>query len=130
MTGGGVREVFETILPEDVLMSAVRAAGLQERERKLNALLLLRSTITSASTGYGGRQADAMKLYFESGAKKVVRGAFYAWFRPPLERVLEVVRDRALAYAAAQRSISPACSAPRCATGTSSIRRQSGSMTL
>ena len=32
ITGGGVREVFETILPEDVLMSAVRAAGLQERE--------------------------------------------------------------------------------------------------
>ncbi len=67
--GGGLREVFETILPEDVLMSAVRAAGLQERERKLNALMLLRSMIIFASTVYGGRQADAMKPYFESGAK-------------------------------------------------------------
>jgi hypothetical protein len=102
MTGGDVREVFETILPEDALMSAVRAAGLQERERKLNALLLLRSMIIAASTGYGGRQADAMKLYFESGAKKVVRGAFYSWFGPELERVLNAVRDRALAYASAQ----------------------------
>jgi hypothetical protein len=102
ITGSGLREVFETILPEDVLVSAVRSAGLQERERKLNALLLLRSMIISASTGYGGRQADAMKMYFESGAEKVVRGAFYAWFGPALERVLDVVRGRALAYAAAQ----------------------------
>jgi hypothetical protein len=103
MTGGDVREVFETILPDDVLMAAVRAAGFQERERKLNALVFLRTMITAASTGYGGRQADAMKLYFESGAEKVARGAFYAWFGPELERVLEAVRDRALSYAARQR---------------------------
>ena len=102
ITGRGLREVFETILPEDVLMAAVRAAGLQERERKLDALALLRSMIISASTGYGGRQADAMKLYFQSGTKKVVRGAFYSWFGKPLEQVLEVVRGRALTYAAAQ----------------------------
>ncbi len=102
LTGAGVREVFETILPDDVLLPAIRAAGLQERERKMNALLFLRSMIISASTGYGGRQADAMKIYFESGAKKVVRGAFYSWFGRPLEQVLDVVRNRALAYAAAQ----------------------------
>jgi len=102
MTGGDVREVFETILPEDVLMASVRAAGFQERERKLDALVFLRTMIIAASTGYGGRQADAMKLYFESGAPKVARGAFYAWFGPELERVLETVRDRALSYAAAQ----------------------------
>ena len=102
ITGGGLREVFETILPEDALMAAVRSAGLQERERKLDALALLRSMVISASTGYGGRQADAMKLYFQSGTKKVVRGAFYSWFGRPLEQVLEVVRGRALSYAAAQ----------------------------
>lgn len=102
MTGGDVREVFETILPDGVLMAAVRAAGFQERERKLNALVFLRTMITAASTGYGGRQADAMKLYFESGAEKVARGAFYAWFGTELERVLEAVRDRALTYAARQ----------------------------
>ena len=48
MTGGDVREVFETILPNEVLMSAVRAAGFQERERKLNALVFLRTMITAA----------------------------------------------------------------------------------
>ena len=43
-------------LQEEVLMAGVRAAWLQERERTLNALLLLRSMIISASTGRGGRQ--------------------------------------------------------------------------
>ena len=127
ITGGGLREVFETILPEDALMAAVRSAGLQERERKLDALALLRSMVISASTGYGGRQADAMKLYFQSGTKKVVRGAFYSWFGRPLEQVLEVVRVGRSATPPRSRSISLACSAPRCATGTSSTRRRSGS---
>jgi hypothetical protein len=62
LTGTGVREVFETILPDDVRLPAIRAAGPQERERKMNALLFLRSMIISASTGYGGRQAGSTTL--------------------------------------------------------------------
>src|SRR5690606_21067054 len=86
LTGSDVRKIFETVLPDDALREAISAAGLQQRERKLNSLMLLRSMIISASTGNGGRQADAMKLYFESGAKKVARGGFYSWFGVPLER--------------------------------------------
>lgn len=59
MTDGDMREVFETILPEDVLMSAVRAAGFQERERKSDGMVFPRTMIIAASTGYGGRQAYA-----------------------------------------------------------------------
>jgi hypothetical protein len=50
-----VHELFERVLPEDVV--TVRTAGLQER--RLNALVLLRSMIFTASAGYGGRQASA-----------------------------------------------------------------------
>lgn len=102
MQGQDVREVFEEILPDEALLEAVEAAGLQQRERRLNALLLLRSMVVSASTGYGGRQADAMKLYFESGGARVVRGGFYRWFGPALERAMERVRDLALGYVGRQ----------------------------
>ena len=98
-----VREVFETILPEEALLEAVRVSGLQFRERKLDAVRLLRAIVISASTGYGGRQADVMRLYFESGGERVVRGAFYRWFGPALESVMETVRDLALGYVARQR---------------------------
>src|SRR5690606_32248448 len=77
----------------------IQKTRFQERERKLQALQLLRAMIIAACTGYGGRQRDAMRLYFESGAQKVARGAFYSWFGPPLERVMEAVRDLAFAYA-------------------------------
>ena len=97
-----LREVFETVLPEEALHAAVAAAGLQERQRKLDAQRLLRAMVIAAATGYGGRQADVMRLYFELGAPRVVRGGFYAWFGRPLEAVMEDIRDRALAYAAAQ----------------------------
>ncbi|MBK8481686.1 MAG: IS4 family transposase [Proteobacteria bacterium] len=102
MQGSDVREVFEAILPDEALTAVVQAAGLQQRERRLNALVLLRSMVVSASTGRGGRQADAMKMYFESGGPRVVRGGFYGWFGPALERAMEGVRDRALAYVAGQ----------------------------
>ena len=98
-----VRDVFETILPKKALLDAVYASGLQTRERKLDAIRLLRAMVISASTGYGGRQADVMRLYLESGAKPVVRGAFYRWFGEPLEAVMGTIRERALDYVARQR---------------------------
>jgi hypothetical protein len=88
MRGADVRRVFETILPDKVLMKLVRKSKLQERPRKLDALRLLRSMIIAASTGYGGRQADVMRLYFESGATHVLRGVFYGWFGAELEMVI------------------------------------------
>lgn len=95
-----VREVFETILPAETLRDAVASAGLQERERKLDALKLLRAMVLAASTGYGGRQADVLRLYLEAGAKRVVRGSFYAWFGPALEAAMAALRTQALAYVA------------------------------
>lgn len=102
MTGDDVKAVFETILPDEALMEAVRATGFQERERKMNALLFLRMMVVAAASGSGGRQADVMRIYFQAGGPKVVRGGFYGWFGEPLERTMEAVRDRALAYARQQ----------------------------
>lgn len=98
MQGVDVRRVFETILPDEVLLGFVREAKLQERERKLDALKLLRAMIIAAATGYGGRQADVMRIYLENGTERVTRGGFYRWFGPALEQVMAEIRERALAY--------------------------------
>lgn len=98
MQGADVRRVFETILPEELLLELVREVKLQERERKLDAVGLIRAMIIAAATGYGGRQADVMRIYFENGAQRVARGGFYSWFGPALEQVMSQVRDRALDY--------------------------------
>lgn len=98
-----MREIFEAVLPDEALHDAMAAAGFQKRERKLDALALLRTTIISAASGNGGRQADVMKLYFQSGAPKVARGGFYGWFGPAFERTMKDVCGRALAFAAAER---------------------------
>ena len=42
MDANDLREVFETILPEEALIAMVQAAGFQTRERKLDACRLLR----------------------------------------------------------------------------------------
>ena len=66
MQGSDVRKVFETILPDAALLALARSSMLQERARKLDAVGLLRAMIIAAATGYGGRQADVMRLYVKS----------------------------------------------------------------
>ena len=102
LLGTDVRELFEAVLPDAALLSLVDAAGFQQRERKCEALSLIRAMVISASTGSGGRQAAVMTSYFSTGAPGVVRGSFYRWFNPALEQVMDGVRERALQYARAQ----------------------------
>jgi Transposase DDE domain len=101
MRGEDVRKVFESILPDAVVAELARAHKLQERERKLDVVRLVRAMVIAAATGYGGRQADVLRAYLESGAEKVVRGAFYARFSEALENVMKAVADLALRYAGA-----------------------------
>jgi putative transposase len=103
MRGEDVQRVFETILPDKVLLRLVEKTKFQERARKLDALRLLRAMVIAAATGYGGRQADVMRLYFEAGATRVVRGVFYGWFGKELEEIMVEVRALALAYARTMR---------------------------
>jgi hypothetical protein len=99
MRGADVRKVFETVLPADVLGQLAEEAGFQQRERRLHSVAFLRSMMIAASRGEAGRQAAVAAAYYESGATKVVRGAFYRWFNPRLEQVMEKVSRRALEFA-------------------------------
>ena len=58
--------------------------------------------VISAATGYGGRQADVMRLHFDNGARRVVRGGFCAWFNERLEAIVAKLAQGALAFARAQ----------------------------
>jgi len=90
-----VREVLETNLPEKSLIAEVQPAGFQTREFKLGAYRLLGARVISAATGDGGRQADVMRLCFDSDGEQVVRGGFCRWFGTPLESRMEDVSRRA-----------------------------------
>jgi putative transposase len=99
MRGEDVRKIFESILPDAVLVELARAHKLQERERKLDVVRLVRAMVIAAATGYGGRQADVLRAYVQLGAEDLVRGAFYARFGEALENVMKAVSELALRYA-------------------------------
>lgn len=82
-------------------MRLAEESGFQQRERKLDSVAFLRAMIIAASRGEAGRQFAVLNAYYESGATRVVRGAFYRWFSPALERVMEEVAERALGLARA-----------------------------
>jgi len=102
LQGSDVREIFEEVLPEAALRQIIQSAQFQERKRRLDALQFVRSMVIAAATGYGGRQADVMRLYFESGSPRVARGGFYAWFGPELEHTMKEVSRLALEFGRAQ----------------------------
>jgi len=102
LRGSDVREIFEAVLPDEALGAIIRTAGFEQRSRKRDAVRLVRAMVIAAATGYGGRQADVMRLYFKSGGPPVVRGGFYAWFGPALESTMVEVAQRALDFARQQ----------------------------
>jgi hypothetical protein len=101
LRGEDIREVFEAVLPEAALRDLVVEAGYEERSRKRDAIGFIRAMVIAAGTGYGGRQRDVARLYFDNGAEPVTRGGFYAWFDQELATVMEAISARAIAYAAA-----------------------------
>jgi putative transposase len=100
LTGQLLCEIFEAVLPENHLRGIIKKARFQERTRKRDAVAFLRAMVIAAGTGYGGRQRDVARMYFDSGATPVVRGGFYQWFGPELETAMEAVVCSAMAYAA------------------------------
>jgi hypothetical protein len=103
MTGDDVREIFEAVLPQAEIEALASELGVIERARKLDVNALVRAMVIAAGTPNGGLQADALRSYLEFGVQHVVRSAFYRWFDEPLEKLMERLAERALAYARAQQ---------------------------
>ncbi len=103
MTGDDVRQVCEQMLPQDEIDRLCERFGVIERERKLNLGMFARAMVISAGTPGGAYQADVLRSYLEFEVPRVARSAFYRWFDEPLERFMEALAERALAYARAQQ---------------------------
>jgi putative transposase len=103
MTGDEVRQVFEAMLPQEAIDHLCQQCGVIERQRKLNLGMFVRAMVISAGTPGGAYQADVLRSYLECEVPHVARSAFYRWFDEPLERFMEALAERALAYARAQQ---------------------------
>jgi putative transposase len=103
MTGEDVREVFETILPQQDIERLCVQCGVIERQRKLHLGMLVRAMVIAAGTPGGAYQADILRSYLEFAVPRVARSAFYRWFDEPLEQFMAALADRALVYARAQQ---------------------------
>ena len=103
MTGDEVRQVFEAMLPQDEMDRLCATFGVIERERKLHLGMFVRAMVIAAGTPGGAYQADVLRSYLEFEVPRVARSAFYRWFDESLERFMEALAERALAYARAQQ---------------------------
>ena len=103
MTGDEVRQVFEAMLPPDEMDRLCATFGGIERERKLHLGMVVRALVLSAGTPGGAYQADVLRSYLEFEVPRVAGSACSRCFDEALERVMEALAERALAYARAQQ---------------------------
>lgn len=107
MTGEELRKHLRAVVPLDAIRSLAKEYGVIQRARELDIVQLVIALVLSGGTHEGGRQFDALRRYLGSGAPKVVRGAFYAWFTAPLERLLTELLRRAIAAGQVQPKLLP-----------------------
>ncbi len=86
---------MEDVFGAELLLGLAREYKLIQRERSLDVVRLILSLVLTGGTEECGRQYAVLRNYLESGAPRVVRGGFYAWFNEPLERLLSELLRRA-----------------------------------
>lgn len=107
MTGQELKTLVEHVFRAERVEQLAREYGLVARQRALEVIGLVLALILNGGTHDGGRQYDVLRTYVENGARRVVRGAFYAWFTQPLERLLETLLVDAVKAGAETPSILP-----------------------
>ena len=95
MTGEDVRQVFETIVPQQEIERLCARFGGIERQHKLHLGMLVRAMIISAGSPGRTHQADILRSYRECEVPKVARSACYRWFDEPLEHFMAALAQRA-----------------------------------
>jgi len=82
MTGDEVRQVFEAMLPQDVVDRLCQPCGVIARQRKLTLGMLVRAMVISAGTPGGAYQADVLRAYLECEVPRVTHAAIkvHKWF--------------------------------------------------
>lgn len=99
MTGAALRELFEKVLPTELIEHFARQMGVVERERRLDITAFVRGSVIAAGSPSGGLQADAIRNYLESGAPRVARSAFYQRYDERFEALMAALAENALEYA-------------------------------
>ena len=103
MTGDAMREVFEAVLPTDLIEGFACFFGVVERERLFEVATFVRASVIAAGSPGGGLQADTIRNYFEAEGKPMARSALYRKFDERYEALMEALAQNALEYARSQK---------------------------
>ena len=87
------------VFEPELMLQLAREYKLVQRERSMDVVRLVLALVLTGGTEECGRQYAVLRNYLDSGAPRVVRGGFYAWFNEPLERLLTELLRRAQAEA-------------------------------
>lgn len=99
MTGPDLREVFEAVLPGDLIDGFAHLFGVVERERVFDVSTFVRCAVMGAGSPGGGMQADMIRNYLDAVGAPMARSALYRKFDVEFEALMEVLAEHALEYA-------------------------------
>lgn len=97
-----MRQVLETMRPQDAIDRRCLPCGVIERQRQLDLGMLVRALGIAAGTPGGAYQAAVLRSSLACAGPRVACSAFSRWVDAPLERFMAALAARARAYARAQ----------------------------
>lgn len=80
MQGEDVRDLFETILPTDLIRESCRRLGATQRDRVIDPVMLVRLMVLAGGSSECGRLAAVLHDYTNRGGVVGARSAFYKRF--------------------------------------------------
>jgi len=107
MRADAVQELFESILPFELIEERAAVLGVQKRKRLFDPGRMVLALVLNGGSAESGRLAAAMREYVDRGGTEVVRGAFYKWFDKEMLALMEDLAARAKAYVKAMPSSLP-----------------------
>ncbi len=102
MDGAQLRDLFQKILPSDLIEAHVAELGIQERVRKLDVNALLQAMVICGGNHRFGTQAGMLHRYVANGCPEVTRAAFYSWFTDDLAQLMERLSANACGWVASR----------------------------
>lgn len=94
MDADSLRSAIGNFLPSSTILEHSSMLDVVQRVRKLDIVALVVSLVLTAGSDDSGRQADVYSQYLKESGKRVVRGAFYAWFTEKLALLMtSLVRE-------------------------------------
>lgn len=107
LDGKEFEEIFNHILPDELIRRLAKRLGVVEREREHDVVMFTRAMVIGGQSHEGGRQADMLRAYVASTGTEPARSGFYRKFDSETDSFTRELLEHAMSCSRAEPALLP-----------------------